>query len=152
MGAPIFSLLYIRALPLGEWWVFWILLMVWGMDIGGYFAGKLIGGPKLLPKISPKKTWAGLVGGIVLAIVINEYIYTFVSSVSEFEMAITKPQWWICGLIAIWSQVGDMVESAIKRHFSVKDTSGLIPGHGGLLDRVDGLVFVAPIVAIWLYL
>ncbi|MCJ9428754.1 phosphatidate cytidylyltransferase [Kordiimonas marina] len=140
------------ALPIASlWWVrgmdamllFWIFLVVWATDVGGYFAGKGIGGPKLAPKISPKKTWAGLIGGMVLSVaasLVLHYGFGVGHNVVAFAL-------W-SALLPIWAQIGDLLESAVKRHFGVKDSGGLIPGHGGLLDRVDGLVFVAPAVVV----
>ncbi|NVJ99034.1 MAG: phosphatidate cytidylyltransferase [Alphaproteobacteria bacterium] len=123
--------------------VLWVFLIVWATDVGGYFAGKGIGGPKLAPRISPKKTWAGLLGGMALAALV---------SIGMAEvLGLHEYNWHFAAALAAWAQVGDLVESGIKRHFNVKDSGGLIPGHGGLLDRVDGLVFVAPAVALILY-
>ena len=137
---PIASFLWLRALPDGAMWLLWTLLVVWAADVGGYFAGRILGGRKLIPTISPNKTWAGFIGGTLLAgaagllgAVIGGFGNPFV-----FFM--------IGSLAGIWSQVGDVVESAVKRHFGVKDTGNIIPGHGGLLDRIDGLMFLAPAV------
>ncbi len=140
---PIAALYWVRAGEGGGLWVLWILLVVWATDVGGYFAGKGIGGPKLAPRISPKKTWAGLIGGMALSALVTwlmNLIYPFTESPYGLTLA--------AALLAVWAQVGDLLESAIKRHFGVKDSGGLIPGHGGLLDRVDGLVFVAPAVVL----
>ncbi|TNE65901.1 MAG: phosphatidate cytidylyltransferase [Alphaproteobacteria bacterium] len=138
------------ALPIASlWWIrgvdgmllFWVFLVVWATDVGGYFAGKGIGGPKLAPRISPKKTWAGLFGGMALSMLVSLVLhYGFDVGATAWSLALWS------GLLAIWAQVGDLVESGVKRHFGVKDSGGLIPGHGGLLDRVDGLVFAAPAV------
>jgi len=140
------------SLPLvALWWlrtvdgllVLWVLLIVWATDIGGYFAGKGIGGPKLAPRISPKKTWAGLLGGMVLSIVASLGLAVFAPFGPTGTLLII-----FAAMFAIWSQVGDLFESGVKRAFGVKDSGGLIPGHGGVLDRVDGLVFVAPAMAV----
>jgi len=127
--------------------VLWVFLVVWGTDIGGYFFGKTIGGPKLAPSISPKKTWSGLAGGMILAASLGCVLFYFVpdtmfSTDSYFILAM------LGALMAVIAQVGDLLESGIKRHFDVKDSGGLIPGHGGLLDRVDGLVTVSLAMAI----
>jgi len=135
------SLIWLRQLSLGEVLIIWLFFSVWGMDVGGYFAGKAIGGPKLAPVISPNKTWAGFVGGIVLAVLVNIAIYYLFSWETE-----GWPLWLASlssALIAIMAQVGDLYESKLKRTFGVKDSGGLIPGHGGILDRVDGLIFGA---------
>jgi len=146
VGAPIVSLWWLRTVDSGLA-VLWVFLIVWATDVGGYFFGKAIGGAKLAPSISPKKTWAGLIGGMVLTIT------------ASFVLQLLFPVWSspaipliFAGFLAVWAQAGDLVESGIKRHFHVKDSGVLIPGHGGLLDRVDGLVFVAPAVATILWL
>ena len=146
VGVPILCLWWLREQPQGAAWVMWTLLVVWATDVGGYFAGKGIGGPRLAPRLSPKKTWAGLFGGMALALVAATGFANFVS---------LGPLLWLAPgavLLAVWSQAGDIAESAVKRYFEAKDSGSLIPGHGGLLDRVDGLVFVAPVVALFLAL
>lgn len=146
VGVPILCLWWLREQPDGAAWVMWTLLVVWATDVGGYFAGKGIGGPRLAPRISPKKTWAGLIGGMVLALLAATGFAHFVSLGSLQLLAPAAL------VLAAWSQVGDIAESAVKRYFEAKDSGNLIPGHGGLLDRVDGLVFAAPAVALFLAL
>jgi len=142
VGMPLLALWWLRSAE-GGMIVFWVFLITWATDVGGYFAGKGIGGPKLAPKISPKKTWAGLLGGMTLsghvALVLNLW-FEVGADLAVFIV--------LSAALAVISQVGDLLESSIKRHFDVKDSGGLIPGHGGLLDRVDGLVTVAPVVAV----
>ena len=113
------------------------LLIVWVTDIGGYFAGRTFGGPKLAPRISPKKTWAGALGGLALSIVIA-------LAATWLGWGRLVPMLVIGILLSIVSQFGDLFESWVKRQFDVKDSSQIIPGHGGLLDRLDG--FVAAII------
>ncbi len=113
------------------------LLIVWVTDIGGYFAGRTFGGPKLAPRISPKKTWAGAIGGLVLSIVIA-------LAAAWLGWGRLVPILIVGLLLSVVSQFGDLFESWVKRQFDVKDSSQIIPGHGGLLDRLDG--FVAAIV------
>ncbi len=114
-----------------------VLLIVWITDIGGYFAGRGIGGPKLWPRVSPKKTWAGAVGGLAGSLVVAT-----VFAVAGFGRM--GPMLLLATVLSVVSQLGDLFESAVKRNFGVKDSSHIIPGHGGLLDRLDG--FVAAIV------
>lgn len=142
IALPILALDYLRARPDGALWVLWTLVVVWGTDIGGYFVGKSIGGPKLAPKLSPKKTWSGLVGGAILATIAGYGVVLWGELEPHLLLGMSAP------LLAVWSQAGDITESAMKRYRGVKDAGGLIPGHGGLLDRVDGLIFVAPVVAL----
>lgn len=113
--------------------VIWLVLVVAAADIGAYFAGRTLGGPKLWPKVSPKKTWAGAIGGLVFALVVA----------LAFGAAMGWRMATAAGLsigVAVASQAGDLMESAVKRRWGVKDASRLIPGHGGLMDRLDGLV------------
>lgn len=113
--------------------IFWLFAVVWSADIGAYCSGITIGGPKLAPRISPKKTWSGFVGGILLAGAVAS-VFTMVWEGDPFALAL----WGTA--VAIASQLGDLLESAAKRRFGVKDTSSLIPGHGGVFDRVDALI------------
>ncbi|MBT6330236.1 MAG: phosphatidate cytidylyltransferase [Kordiimonadaceae bacterium] len=126
----------------------WMMLVIWAMDTGGYFAGKNIGGPKMSPKISPNKTWSGLAGGTILAMIAGSAYGAFMqgSNVPLFNDATILLI--LSGLFAILSQLGDLAESAVKRKFAVKDSGAIIPGHGGIMDRVDGVLFVAPAVVI----
>lgn len=119
----------------GATWLFWLILVVIVTDIGGYFAGRSLGGPKFWPRVSPKKTWSGTVAGWVAAACVGLLFMTFTNAGRDLP--------WISAAVALASQMGDIVESAIKRRVGVKDSSDLIPGHGGLLDRFDGLLGAA---------
>ena len=122
-----------------------ILLVVWVTDIGGYFAGRGIGGPKLWSRVSPKKTWAGAVGGFVASLVIA-------AGFAAFGLGKTGPLLLLGAVLSIASQLGDLFESAVKRRFGVKDSSHIIPGHGGLMDRLDGFVAAVVLAAIFGFL
>jgi len=118
--------------------LFFVLLVVWAADIGGYFAGRGIGGPKLWPSVSPKKTWAGAIGGFAGGLAVA-------GAFAAAGAGKTGPLLALAAFLSVISQLGDLFESAVKRRFGVKDSSHIIPGHGGLLDRLDG--FVAAVVA-----
>lgn len=134
--------------PLNFYMTLWFLLMVWSMDVGAYIVGTNLKGPKLAPLISPNKTWSGLIGGIVLAVAVNELYFYCLKSLGIVAPNTKVEIFFVCfaGLTAAVSQIGDLIESAIKRHLGLKDSSNLIPGHGGVFDRVDGLIFAAPFV------
>lgn len=136
-AALVATILVRRDVDLGFVALMFVLLVVWVTDIGGYFAGRGIGGPKLWPRVSPKKTWAGAFGGLVLALVIA-------LGFALFGFGRTVPLLLLGAVLSVVSQLGDLFESAVKRRFDVKDSSHIIPGHGGLMDRLDG--FVAAIV------
>ncbi|WP_050423844.1 phosphatidate cytidylyltransferase [Bradyrhizobium tropiciagri] len=122
-----------------------VLLVVWVTDIGGYFAGRSIGGPKLWVRVSPKKTWAGAIGGFVASLVVA-------AGFAAFEIGTTGPLLMLGAVLSVVSQLGDLFESAVKRRFGVKDSSHIIPGHGGLLDRLDGFVAAVIVAAIFGFL
>lgn len=134
------------AVRLDQVWGFtalmFVLLIVWVTDIGGYFAGRGIGGPKLWPRVSPKKTWAGAIGGFAASLVIA---FGFVA----LGLGKTGPLLLLAAILSIASQLGDLFESAVKRRFGVKDSSHIIPGHGGLMDRLDGFVAAVVLAAIF---
>jgi phosphatidate cytidylyltransferase len=140
--AAVLALLWLRHQPaLGRETVLWIVVCVWATDVGAYFLGSLAGGGKLAPRISPSKTWSGLVGGMCFSAVVSS------ASGLVFDAGDT-PMLALAGLgIALVAQAGDLFESAAKRAAGVKDSGRLIPGHGGLLDRIDGLIAVLVAVA-----
>lgn len=140
VGLPIMALLVLRRQEEGVVFTIWALALVWACDIGAYAAGRFIGGPKLAPAISPNKTWAGLCGGVVLAslfAVFMHYRYGL-----PLRLTLATPA------LAVLAQAGDLYESWLKRKAGVKDSGTLLPGHGGVLDRLDGLVPVAPVAAL----
>jgi phosphatidate cytidylyltransferase len=139
-GLPAVALVWLhRGDSAGVLAVLFILLAVWATDTGAYFAGRLIGGPKLAPHVSPNKTWSGLAGGILAGSLVG---VAFALARAELSLGYMM----VAGaLLGVVSQAGDLLESALKREYGVKDASTLIPGHGGFMDRTDGLV--AAIVA-----
>jgi phosphatidate cytidylyltransferase len=138
---PALSLLWIRdRAPQGLELLYWVLIVTWTTDIGAYFAGRAIGGPKLAPSISPNKTVAGLVGGMASAALASWAWVQFVM--------LPLSLLWLAPLFAVAAQGGDLFESGLKRRAGVKDSGTWLPGHGGLLDRLDGLVVVATLTAL----
>lgn len=135
-----------------------LILSVWASDTGAYFAGKMIGGAKLAPSISPNKTWAGLVGGMICSALaamtygmIDNPVSSFVNLDLVLPSALSAIDLFILGAIITFAgQAGDLLISIEKRKVGVKDTGALIPGHGGLLDRIDSLLFAAPVFLILL--
>ncbi|MEM0934876.1 MAG: phosphatidate cytidylyltransferase [Pseudomonadota bacterium] len=119
----------------GVVWLFWLVIVVVATDILGYFAGRIFGGRKFWPRISPKKTWAGTVAGWAGAGLVGALFLTFTDAGRDLI--------WISMVLSFASQMGDIAESALKRRMGVKDSSALIPGHGGLFDRFDGLLGAA---------
>jgi phosphatidate cytidylyltransferase len=133
VGLPAFALVAMSWLPFQ--FVLWILAVTWATDIFAYFAGRAIGGPKLAPGISPNKTWAGLGGGIAGAAALGWLV------ARSFEMG--SPFLWFGAAMGVIAQAGDLYESWVKRRAGVKDSGSLLPGHGGVLDRLDGLLAVS---------
>jgi phosphatidate cytidylyltransferase len=124
----------------------WLFVSVWAADISAYFAGRLIGGPKLAPVISPKKTWAGLGGAMAGAAIASLGVALFAGLNAPLALSLVGT------VLGVVEQAGDLFKSALKRHYGVKDSGRLIPGHGGVIDRVDGLVASAVAVLILGYL
>jgi len=116
------------------------MIAVWGVDIGGYMVGCTLKGPKLAPKTSPNKTWSGLLGGILLSLV---FTYAMFWVFGQNNSALIHYMY-MAAIIAVIAQIGDLIESSIKRRLGIKDSSNIIPGHGGVFDRIDGLIFAAP--------
>ena len=147
IAMPAIAILWLRdGAPLGLETLIWALATVVLTDIGAYAAGRAIGGPKLMPSVSPSKTWAGLGGGVAAAVAGALVAASLVDGANPWILA---P---IGALLAVVAQIGDLMESAVKRIFRVKDSSRLIPGHGGVLDRVDGQIAVLPLVALLVHL
>jgi phosphatidate cytidylyltransferase len=127
------SVLWLRADPLvGRSNMLFVLLIVWASDIGAFLVGRLVGGAKLAPAISPGKTWSGAAGGLAGAVLVG-----LLAGESWQAAAVAAG-------LSLLEQAGDLFESSLKRHFGVKDSGRLIPGHGGLFDRLDGLLIAAP--------
>ena len=141
LGIAMLSIIWLR-LDTGGLVLLWIVAVVVATDVGAYFAGRGIGGPKLAPRVSPSKTWAGLLGGMICAAVAAWAVARIGSGAGSVFIAVAG------AAFAVVAQVGDLAESSVKRHVGVKDSGNLIPGHGGILDRLDGFLAVAPAVAL----
>ena len=142
---PALALLWIRdqaqsdGHPIGLELLVWVFITTWSVDIGAYFAGRTFGGPRLAPSISPNKTWAGLAGGVVAA--------TLFGALWARTTGLPGSLLWLAPPLALAAQGGDLFESGLKRRAGVKDSGTWLPGHGGALDRLDGLVVVATLTA-----
>lgn len=140
--AALLALLWLRHQPgFGRDTILWILACVWATDIGAYFIGSYAGGAKLAPSISPSKTWSGLVGGMCASAVVSAACTTVFDAGNTLVLAVTGVA------IAVVAQAGDLLESAAKRRAGVKDSGRIIPGHGGILDRIDGLIAALVLIA-----
>ena len=142
-AAPAIAILWLRAEPeAGRQSVLWVLALVWATDVGAIVVGRTLKGPRLAPRISPAKTWSGFFGGLAGAVLVGASAAWLTGFASATVLMV------VSGGLAVVSQIGDLIESAVKRHYGVKDSGALIPGHGGILDRLDGLLLVAPVTAV----
>ncbi|TKB68109.1 MAG: phosphatidate cytidylyltransferase [Nitrospira sp.] len=140
LGLTLGMLSMTRLLPQGEWLIFFLLLVTWASDTGAYYVGTLFGRHRLAPTISPKKTVEGLVGGLIGAIIVAYAArWWFLPELSGLDCLILGT---LLTLTGLW---GDLAESAMKRSVGMKDSGGILPGHGGMLDRLDSLLFTAPV-------
>ena len=156
-GKLIFTVIYV-SLPFGfalglpkfydgtfTWEVFLLFVLIWSSDSFAYFTGRLFGKHKMAPKISPKKTWEGFVGGVIFTLILGYFI--------EQKFPDLRGNWIIVGfLVSVFAPIGDLVESQLKRTFGVKDSGNIIPGHGGVLDRLDSFIIAAPVVYLYFIL
>lgn len=127
------------------WEVFMLFVLIWSSDSFAYFAGRMFGKHKMAPTISPKKTWEGFAGGVVCTLILGYFI--------EQNMPELRGNWIIMGLlVSVFAPLGDLVESQFKRTFGVKDSGNIIPGHGGVLDRLDSFIICAPVVYLYFVL
>ena len=125
--------------------VFMLFVLIWSSDTFAYLTGKFFGKHKMAPKISPKKTWEGFAGGVVLTLVLGFFVEQYFPEL--------RGNWMIVGLlVSIFAPLGDLVESQLKRSFAVKDSGNIIPGHGGVLDRLDSFIICAPVIYLYFIL
>lgn len=144
ISLPCIMLIWLRNDPSdGRSFIIWFFCVIWTTDIGAYLFGRSIGGPKLAPKISPNKTWAGFLGGVGAAVVVSWGLMVWQNiSISLTEVII------LSAILAVAGQLGDLLESWVKRYFNIKDSGAIIPGHGGILDRVDAILLAAPVATV----
>jgi phosphatidate cytidylyltransferase len=145
IGVSFATLILMRSdAQLDRIFIFWLIAVVWSSDTGAYIFGRLIGGPKLAPIISPKKTWAGFYGGLMCSAAAGGATAIIVDGASIWILSVFS------AVVGLMAQMGDLLESWLKRKFSVKDSGNIIPGHGGLFDRVDGLMTASLLCAfVW---
>src|SRR3984957_8354918 len=165
IALPIAMLVQLRQQWAGAFWLLYLLLVVWAGDIFAYFVGRSVGRPLMAPRISPKKTWEGAAASVAASLVVGSLLFTYALQISSFLLRVgliqrrdglfglEKPEWLPIVLLTIAvniaAQLGDLVESLIKRGAGVKDSGTILPGHGGMLDRIDALLFAAPVL--WFY-
>jgi phosphatidate cytidylyltransferase len=165
IALPMALLVEIRELPAGAIWTIYTLLAVWSGDIFAYFIGKAVGRHRMSPEISPKKTWEGAVASIVASVIVGTLWIQHAPGISRALLQIglidrpggmwgqEQPQLWpiilLSAGVSIAAQLGDLVESLIKRGAGVKDSGTILPGHGGMLDRIDAMLFAVPVVWAW---
>jgi len=168
IAVPMAMLVQLRLQWAGAFWLLYLLLVVWAGDIFAYFVGKSLGRHLMSPRISPKKTWEGAAASLAASLVVGSLLFTYALQISSFLLRVgliqrrdglfglEKPELWPIILLTIAlnvaAQLGDLVQSLIKRGAGVKDSGSILPGHGGMLDRIDALLFAAPVLwyyAIW---
>jgi phosphatidate cytidylyltransferase len=142
IGIACVCLIWLRGMPQGMWWTLMLFLITWFADIAAFAVGSVIKGPKLWPRISPNKTWSGFIGGLLAAMAVGAAM----AALPYFKLNLVAAS--LVGLAGgLATMAGDLWESMLKRRFGVKDSGDLIPGHGGLLDRVDGLLFAVVVIS-----
>jgi phosphatidate cytidylyltransferase len=150
IGIPCLCLVWLHTTRQGAWWTTMLLAITWSADIGAYAVGNLLKGPKLWPRISPNKTWSGFAGGLATAMIAGVAVVFVPAALAfrtPFQLNLAAAA--LVGVLGgLATMGGDLWESVLKRRFGVKDSGDLIPGHGGLLDRVDGLMFAVVVVAV----
>ncbi len=165
VAVPMAMLVQLRQQWAGAFWLLYLLLVVWAGDIFAYFVGRSVGRHLMAPRISPKKTWEGAAASLAASLVVGGLLFTYALQISSFLLrlrlierrdglfGLEKPELWPIILLTvalnIAAQLGDLVESLIKRGAAVKDSGTILPGHGGMLDRIDALLFAAPVL--WFY-
>jgi phosphatidate cytidylyltransferase len=148
IGLPLSMIVCIDLYPKGDgkMWLFFLLVVIFASDTGAYYAGRYFGRHKLYEAISPNKTWEGAIGGLLLSLILS----TLFLRIFPFHSLGLETIFLIIAL-SISGQIGDLVESMLKRNHGAKDSGAILPGHGGILDRIDGLLFAIPVLYLYLY-
>ena len=165
IAIPMAMLVQLRQQVAGAFWLLYLLLVVWAGDIFAYFVGRSLGRHLMAPRISPKKTWEGAAASVAASLVVGCLLFTYALQISSFLLRVgliehrdglfglERPEWWPIVMLTlavnVAAQLGDLVESLIKRGAGVKDSGTILPGHGGMLDRIDALLFATPVL--WFY-
>ena len=165
IALPMAMLVQLRQQWAGAFWLLYLLLVVWAGDIFAYFVGRSLGRHLMSPRISPKKTWEGAAASLAASLMVGILLFNHALQISSFLLRVglierrdglfglEKPEMWPIILLTIAlniaAQLGDLVESLIKRGAGVKDSGAILPGHGGMLDRIDALLFAAPVLWVW---
>jgi phosphatidate cytidylyltransferase len=165
IALPMAMLVQLRQQIAGAFWLLYLLLVVWAGDIFAYFVGRSLGRHLMAPRVSPKKTWEGAAASVAASLTVATLLFTYALQISSFLLRVglierrdglfglENPEWWPIVLLTlavnVAAQLGDLVESLIKRGAGVKDSGTILPGHGGMLDRIDALLFAVPVL--WLY-
>ena len=140
---PMVALVWMRNADGSSLVLLWMFLVIWASDSAAFIVGRVIGGPLLYPSVSPAKTWAGAIGGLLASVATGLGTAAMIQETLTTTLALSV-------IVCIAAQSGDLLQSALKRRWQVKDTGRLIPGHGGLMDRLDSLVLAAPVFAmVW---
>jgi len=142
------AIVYIRELEQGPWLIVYLFLMVWGADTGAYFAGKRFGKRKLMPRVSPAKSWAGIGGATVAVLLASMFTQPYLHFSQDLSFGI----YLLAVVLLFTSVIGDLTESMFKRQCGIKDSGSILPGHGGIMDRIDSLTAAAPVFALCLIL
>lgn len=145
ISLPLSLLVLIDRFPKGNLWIFFLLAVVFSSDTGAFYFGKIFGKRKLYPSVSPGKTWEGAAGGLLFSLA-AAFIFLLFLPIASYGVKILG----LAAALSISGQIGDLVESMLKRQYGVKDSGKILPGHGGMLDRIDGLLFAVPILHVYL--
>ncbi|HEN21137.1 MAG TPA: phosphatidate cytidylyltransferase, partial [Desulfobacteraceae bacterium] len=147
VALPLVMLIMIDHLPNGNIWIFFILVVIFANDTGGFYFGRLLGRHKLHVSVSPNKTWEGAIGGTVSSLIAG-FLFLYLMDFQKPGIIVMS----LVLLISMSGQIGDLAESMLKRNCGIKDSGCILPGHGGILDRIDGLLFSIPVLYLYLFL